>query len=63
MCEEGYVLLKGSLHQFLPKDLKAIKGTLSSCGCANLDEFRREVLLERQSVGSQEEGGTSILLV
>jgi IMP dehydrogenase len=61
--EEGYVLLKGSLHQFLPKDLKAIKGTLSSCGCANLDEFRREVLLERQSVGSQEEGGTSILLV
>jgi IMP dehydrogenase len=61
--EEGYVLLKGSLHEFLPKDLKAIKGTLSSCGCADLDEFRREVQLERQSVGSQEEGGTSILLV
>lgn len=61
--EEGYVLLKGSLHEFLPKDLKAIRGTLSSCGCADLEEFRREVLLERQSVGSQEEGGTSILLV
>lgn len=61
--EEGYVLLKGSLHQYLPQDLKAIKGTLSSCGCADLEEFRRDVLLERQSVGSQEEGGTSILLV
>ena len=61
--EEGYVLLKGSLHEFLPKDLKAIAGTLSSCGCANLEEFRNDVILERQSVGSQEEGGTSILLV
>ena len=58
--EEGYVLFKGSLHQLLPRDLKAIKGTLSSCGCQNLEEFRREVMLERQSVGSQSEGGTSI---
>lgn len=58
--EEGYVLLKGSLHEVLPRDVKAIKGTLSSCGCADLGEFHEEVRLERQSVGSQQEGGTSI---
>lgn len=58
--EEGYVLFKGSLHDIMPRDLKAIKGTLSSCGCRNLEEFRRDVLLERQTIGSQQEGGTSI---
>jgi IMP dehydrogenase/GMP reductase len=58
--EEGYVLCKGSLHEHLPRDLKAIRGTLSSCGCGDLEEFRREVRMERQSVGSQQEGGTSI---
>lgn len=58
--EEGYVLSKGSLHDSVPRDLKAIRGTLSSCGCGNLAEFRAEVQLERQSVGSQQEGGTSI---
>ena len=58
--EEGYVLFKGSLHDILPRDLKAIKGTLSSCGCKDLEEFRRDVRLERQSLGSQQEGGTSI---
>jgi IMP dehydrogenase len=58
--EEGYVLFKGSLHDILPRDLKAIKGTLSSCGCKDLEEFRRDVMLERQTIGSQQEGGTSI---
>lgn len=58
--EEGYVLSKGSLHDHVPRDLKAIRGTLSSCGCSSLAEFRAEVRLERQSVGSQQEGGTSI---
>ncbi len=58
--EEGYVLFKGSLHDVMPRDLKAIRGTLSSCGCRDLEEFRREVRLERQSMGSQQEGGTSI---
>lgn len=59
--EEGYVLSKGSLHDVLPTDLKAIKGTLSSCGCSNLQEFRNDVMLERQTPGSQLEGGISIL--
>jgi len=59
--EEGFVLSKGSLHEVLPRDLKAIKGTLSSCGCSDLEQFRSEVMLERQSVGSQQEGGISIL--
>lgn len=58
--EEGWVVCKGSIHDLLPTDLKAIKGTLSSCGCADLEEFRREVTLERQSIGSQQEGGISI---
>lgn len=58
--EEGYVLFKGSLHDVMPRDLKAVKGAISSCGCKDLDEFRREVRLERQSLGSQQEGGTSI---
>lgn len=58
--EEGWVLCKGSIHDLLPVDIRAIKGTLSSCGCADLAEFRQEVLLERQSSGSQQEGGISI---
>lgn len=58
--EEGYVLGKGSLHDCLPKDLKAIKGTLSSCGCSELETFRRDVMVERQTFGSQQEGGISI---
>ena len=59
--EEGYVLHKGSLHENIPRDIKALQGTLSSCGCSDLEEFREHVRLERQSVGSQQEGGTSIL--
>ncbi|MBI3929513.1 MAG: IMP dehydrogenase [Armatimonadetes bacterium] len=58
--EEGYVLYKGSLHKHLPRDLRALQGTLSSCGCRNLREFYRYVRLERQSAGSQQEGGTNI---
>ncbi len=60
--EEGFVVNKGSLHDLLPRDLRAIKGTLSSCGCSDLAQFRSEVMLERQSVGSQAEGGTSVLM-
>lgn len=60
--EEGFVLMKGSLHAGLPVDLRAIKGTLSSCGCADLMEFRNEVMLERQSLGAELEGGTSVLM-
>lgn len=58
--EEGWVVCKGSIHTVLPTDLKALKGTLSSCGCADLAEFRRDCVLERQSIGSQQEGGLSI---
>lgn len=60
--EEGFVVSKGSIHDMLPRDLRAIKGTLSSCGCSSLEQFRKEVMLERQSVGSQAEGGTSVLM-
>lgn len=59
--EEGYILCKGSLHDLLIRDLKAISGTLSSCGCKDLSQFRRDVVLERQTLGSQQEGGISIL--
>ena len=58
--EEGYVLYKGSLHHNLPRDLRAMQGTLSSCGCASLREFYENVQVERQSGESQREGGTNI---
>ena len=58
--EEGYVLFKGSLHQGVPRDLMALKGTLSSCGCGNLEEFYRDVQAERQTSEAYREGGTSI---
>jgi IMP dehydrogenase len=58
--EEGFVLYKGSLHQGLPRDLTAIRGTLSSCGCGDLAEFYRDVRVEKQSTEAYREGGTSI---
>ncbi|MGE0492819.1 MAG: IMP dehydrogenase [Vulcanimicrobiota bacterium] len=58
--EEGYVLYKGSLHKNLPRDMKALQGTISSCGSASLREFYETVQVERQSVESQREGGTNI---
>ncbi len=58
--EEGYVLYKGGLHQGLPRDLMAIRGTVSSCGCGSLQEFYQHVQVERQSLDSVREGGTSI---
>jgi IMP dehydrogenase len=58
--EEGYVLYKGTLHKNLPRDLQAIRGTLSSCGCHDLRDFYTNVEVERQTVDSQREGGTSI---
>lgn len=61
--EEGYVLYKGSMHKGLPRDLMAIRGTLSSCGCSSLAEFYREVEVERQTLEAVREGGTSIFRV
>lgn len=61
--EEGYLLYKGSLHKGLPRDLMAIRGTLSSCGCANLEEFYQNVQVERQTLDAVREGGTSIFRV
>ncbi len=61
--EEGYVLYKGSLHKNLPRDLRALQGTLSSCGSASLREFYETVQVERQSGESQREGGTNIFRV
>ncbi|MEW6277782.1 MAG: IMP dehydrogenase [Candidatus Eremiobacterota bacterium] len=58
--EEGYVLFKGSLSKLLPRDLAALRGTLSSCGCKNLREFYREVRVERQSTESVREGSTNV---
>ncbi len=58
--EEGYVLYKGSLHKGLPRELMAIRGTLSSCGCATLSEFYEHVQVERQTLEAVREGGTSI---
>lgn len=58
--EEGYVLYKGSIHNGLPRDLMAIKGTVSSCGCDNLADFYQQVEVERQTLESVREGGTSI---
>ena len=58
--EEGFVLYKGSLHQGVPRDLAAIRGTLSSCGCSNISDFYRDVQVEKQSTEAYREGGTSI---
>ena len=58
--EEGYVLYKGSLHQGVTRDLLALRGTLSSCGCDNLQEFYRDVVAERLTSEAYREGGTSI---
>ncbi len=58
--EEGYVLYKGSLSKLLPRDLMALKGTLSSCGCQNLREFYRDTRVERQSLESLREGSTNV---
>ncbi len=58
--EEGYVLYKGSLMKLLPRDLMALKGTMSSCGCKTLREFYRETRVERQSLESLREGSTNV---
>lgn len=58
--EEGYVLYKGSIHTSLPRDLMAIRGTISSCGAGSLGEFYEQVQVERQTLESVREGGTSI---
>ncbi|MBT9585674.1 IMP dehydrogenase [bacterium] len=61
--EEGYLLYKGSLHKGLPRELMAIRGTLSSCGCSTLSEFYENVQVERQTLEAVREGGTSIFRV
>lgn len=59
--DEGYVLHKGGLHEQLPKDILAIKGALSSCGCRNVKEFYQNARLELQSPDTHREGGLNIL--
>ncbi len=59
--EEGYVLHKGKLSEHLPRDVLALKASLSSSGCKTLEEFRKKAKLEVQTAQSYAEGGTSIL--
>jgi IMP dehydrogenase len=59
--EEGLVLYKGMLRDYLPKDVLAIKGGMSACGCKNLEEFHTKARIIRQSALSNIEGATSIL--
>ncbi len=61
--EEGYVLYKGRMQRHLPRDVRALKGTLSSCGVNCLRDFFKDVQLEKQSGGAQAEGGTNIFQV
>jgi IMP dehydrogenase len=59
--EEGHVLHKGKLPEQLPADVLAVKASLSSSGCRNLAEFRKNSRLEIQTGESYRESGTSIL--
>jgi len=58
---EGFVLHKGSMDGQLPKDVFAVKGSLSTAGCRNLREFYDNATLEIQTTSSHSEGGTSVI--
>ncbi len=58
---EGFVLHKGSLASQLPKDILALKGSLSTAGCRNIRELYENARLEIQTTSSHAEGGTSVI--
>lgn len=58
---EGFVLHKGSLSSQLPKDILALKGSMSTAGCRTLREFYERARLELQTTSSHLEGGTSVI--
>jgi IMP dehydrogenase len=58
---EGFVLHKGSLASQLPRDVFALKGSLSTAGCKTLREFYENARLELQTTSSHLEGGPSII--
>ena len=53
---EGLVDYAGKLRDNLEETVVKIKASMSSCGCANLDEFHRDAVLEAVSALSIREG-------
>lgn len=51
--EEGHVPYLGRMKPYLERDLNKIKAALSNAGCQNLDEYRRESVLELMSPAAQ----------
>jgi IMP dehydrogenase len=51
--EEGYVPYAGRLKPNLKKDLMKIRAALSNAGCYNLDELRKNAVIERMSPYAQ----------
>jgi IMP dehydrogenase len=58
---EGFVLHKGKLSDQIPRDVFALKGSLSTAGASNLRELYENARLEIQTTSSHTEGGTSVI--
>lgn len=58
---EGFVLHKGRLSEQLPKDILALKGSMSASGSRTIREFYENARLEVQTTSSHMEGGTSVI--
>ena len=58
---EGFVLHKGSLVSQLPRDILALRGSLSTAGCKTLRELYENARLEVQTTSSHLEGGASVI--
>jgi IMP dehydrogenase len=58
---EGFVLHKGSLASQLPKDILALKGSMSTAGCKSLRELYEDARAEVQTTSSHLEGGASVI--
>ena len=59
---EGFVLHKGMLADQIPRDILALRGSLSSAGCSSIREFYEKARLEIQTTSSHSEGGTSVII-
>ena len=57
--EEGTVENWGRLKPKLKQDIRKIKAALSNAGCMDLDEFRKESIIELMSTYSQEVVGST----
>jgi IMP dehydrogenase len=58
---EGFVLHKGSLVSQVPRDILALKGSMSEAGSRPLREMYEKARLEIQTTSSHLEGGTSVI--